>query len=139
MTQIVTLLIIEDDDFDFEIMKQTLSTMGVSNPLIRVENGIEALDLLRGEAGHTALSKPYLIFLDLNMPKMGGMDVLKEIRADKDLENSTVFIFTSSESDEDILNADKYNVAGFILKSDIEGSLREAVQSLGFSWCIVAD
>ncbi|RKQ69223.1 response regulator receiver domain-containing protein [Litorimonas taeanensis] len=139
MTQIVSLLIIEDDDFDFEIMKQTLSTMGVSNPLIRAKNGIEALNLLRGEDGHAALSKPYLIFLDLNMPRMGGMDVLKEIRADKDLENSTVFIFTSSESDEDILNADKYNVAGFILKSDIEGSLREAVQSLGFSWCIVAD
>jgi CheY-like chemotaxis protein len=139
MTQIVTLLIVEDDAFDFKSMERTLSEMKVSNPVIHAKDGLEALDILRGENGAQKLEHPYLIFLDLKMPNMDGLEFLTEIRADDALKDSTVFIFTSSESDSDIKSADKFNVAGFILKSDMEGSFTEAAESLGFSWCIVAN
>jgi CheY-like chemotaxis protein len=137
MVDIVTLLIVEDDAFDFKSMQRTLKDMRVTNPVAHASDGQEALDILRGNNGKNKLEKPYLIFLDLRMPKLDGLSFLKEIRSDDELKDATVFIFTSSESDEDIKSADKYNVAGFILKSDMEGSFTEAAESLGFSWCIV--
>jgi len=118
MSNIVTLLIVEDDDFDFKSMERTLR---------------------EGENGQTKLAGPFIIFLDLKMPRLDGHGFLKEVRSDAALKDATIFIFTSSDADEDIKSADEYKVAGFILKSDMKGSFTEAVESLNFSWGLMAD
>ncbi len=70
------------------------------------------------------------------MPRLNGHGFLKEVRADENLKDTT--IFTSSDKDEDIKSADEYNVAGFIMKSDMRASFEEAAESLGLGWGIVA-
>jgi len=137
MPNTVTLLIVEDDEFDVLSMERTLKEMRVSNPTRHAKDGIEALEILRGENGHEKLETPYIIFLDLKMPRMDGHSFLKEVRADADLKDATIFIFTSSDKDEDIKSADVYNVAGFIMKSDMKDSFTEAAESLGLAWNIV--
>lgn len=139
MLKIVTLFIIEDDDFDYKSMERVLREMNLSNPIVRAKDGLDALEVLRGEKGREKLSGPFIIFLDLQMPRLNGHGFLKEIRADANLKEATIFIFTSSDSDEDIKSADEYNVAGFIMKSDMKGSFTEAVESLNFSWGLLAD
>lgn len=73
------------------------------------------------------------------MPHQGGHNFSKEVRTYAELKDATIFIFTISDADEDIKSADEYKVAGFILKSDMKGSFTEAVESLNFSWGILAD
>lgn len=138
MAKTVTLLIVEDDEFDKLSMERTLEDMRVSNPIRHAKDGIEALEILRGENGHEKLEAPYLIFLDLKMPRLNGHGFLKEVRSDDELKDATIFIFTSSDKDEDIKSADEYNVAGFIMKSDMRASFEEAAESLGLGWSIVA-
>ena len=128
MAKTVTLLIVEDDEFDKLSMERTLEEMRVSNPVRHAKDGIEALEILRGENGQEKLEGPYLIFLDLKMPRLNGHGFLKEVRADENLKDATIFIFTSSDKDEDIKSADEYNVAGFIMKSDMRASFEEAAE-----------
>ena len=93
----VTIFIVDDDDVDVLGIERALKKLRIANPTIRAKDGIEALELLRKKA----IAKPYIILLDINMPRMGGIDFLKELRADDDLCGSVVFILTTSSDDQD--------------------------------------
>ena len=136
--QPVTLLIVEDDEIDLMGVHRALRDLKISNPTIHAVDGIEALEILRGENGHDAIKRPYIILLDLNMPRMNGIQFLETIRADDSLKNAVVFVLTTSDADTDIIGAYAFNVAGYIVKSDARESFREAMNMLDIYWTIVA-
>ena len=133
----VTLLIVEDDEVDVMGIMRALKSLKISNPTITAKDGIEALEHLRGENGREKITGSYIILLDINMPRMDGLQFLKVIRADPDLKRAIVFMLTTSGTDNDIISAYDYNVAGYVVKSDPEASFREAAQLLNFYRTIV--
>ncbi|MBL4602783.1 MAG: response regulator [Emcibacteraceae bacterium] len=131
------ILLIEDDDIDIMSIKRTLKKKNIVNELVVAKDGIEALDILRGTNDVEKISPPKIILLDLNMPRMNGLEFLEEIRNDKILQSSIVFVLTTSNSDEDKCNAYKKNIAGYILKSNINNQFMEAITMLNLYWKIV--
>lgn len=132
-----TLLIVEDDELDLMGIQRALKELKINNPMARAKDGLEALDMLKGQNGHEKLSKPYIILLDLNMPRMDGVEFLEAIRKDENLKRSVVFVLTTSDADTDIMRAYNYNIAGYIVKSDAKESFKEAISLLDAYWTIV--
>ncbi|MEM9646794.1 MAG: response regulator, partial [Planctomycetota bacterium] len=104
--------------------------------LIHASNGLEALQILRGEHPSLTVEHPYLIFLDLNMPIMNGVEFLEAIRTDEciDIDIGIVFVLTTSDHHSDLLAAYKSQVAGYILKQDVGDAcagLAELIQRYG--------
>jgi len=114
-TKDITLLLVEDDDIDAMAIKRSLTKMQVNNPLIRACDGLEALALLRSDA----VPSPFIILLDLQMPRLNGLDFLEEIRQDPKLEKSIIFVLTTSKSDEDVTASYKKNIAGYFVKDQV--------------------
>ncbi len=113
----ISILLVEDDDVDAEAIKRAFLRQKISNPITRATDGIEALALLRGEDGAEKLKSPYIILLDINMPRMNGIEFLEQIRNDATLQGSIIFVLTTSESNRDIDEVYAKNVAGYIFKS----------------------
>ena len=121
-----SILLVEDDDIDAMSVQRAFSRMKIANPIVRAKDGIEALEiLLQG-----AIEQPYLILLDLNMPRMGGLELLKTIRKNPQLELSVVFVLTTSKDDEDKIKAYKHHVAGYIVKESLDEGFEQLVQML---------
>ncbi|MGE4322202.1 MAG: response regulator [Sphingobium sp.] len=137
MNPTVNLLLVEDDEVDVQGLKRAFAKSRIANPITVARDGIEALEMLRGENGHEKLPKPHLILLDLNMPRMNGIEFLETIRADDDLKCSVVFMITTSKADEDKARAYGHNVAGYIVKQDPANTFMEAVSLLEHYWKIV--
>ena len=97
----VQLLHVEDDDLCIMGLARAFKAAKIANPVSFAHDGIDALEMLRGTNGRGRLPRPYLILLDLNMPRMGGVEFLKELREDDDLKRSIVFIMTTSAAEED--------------------------------------
>jgi CheY-like chemotaxis protein len=113
----INILLIDDDEVDCMNVQRAFKKSNISNPLSIAHNGIEGLDILRGTNGVNKLDPmPRIILLDINMPKMNGLEFLKELRNDKDLHSISVFIMTTSNDDKDRFEAYNYNVAGYIIK-----------------------
>ncbi|MFK7819453.1 MAG: response regulator [Planctomycetaceae bacterium] len=110
-------LLVEDDEIDAAAFRRGMKRHQLPNKLVIAEHGVEALEILRGQHPSKSLRRPYLIFLDLNMPLMGGLEMLEEIRKDVDLDISTVFVLSTSDHHSDLLAAYKHHVAGYIVKS----------------------
>jgi CheY-like chemotaxis protein len=109
---------VDDDDVVVMGLQRALAKMNANNPVFVASDGLEALALLRGDASNAPLESPYLILLDLNMPRMNGFEFLDEIRGDPALRRAIVFVLTTSGSDTDKQKAYDRNVAGYIVKSD---------------------
>ena len=137
MAPMVNLLLVEDDEVDVQGLKRAFAKSRIGNPITVARDGIEALEFLRGENGRPKLSKPHLILLDLNMPRMNGIEFLKAIRADEDLKQSVVFMITTSKDEEDKARAYDQNVAGYIVKQDPANTFMQAVALLEHYWKIV--
>ena len=116
--QPVNLLVVEDNEIDREALRRAFRRHGVAQPVIDVDDGVEALAVLRGERD-AALRRPYLILLDLNLPRMNGIELLDEIRRDPQLADSVVFVLTTSRSDDDKSAAYAHHVAGYLVKGDL--------------------
>lgn len=123
----VSLLLVDDDDLDVMGVERALKKLNLTNPLIRVKNGQEGLDVLRqGEK----ISPPFIILLDINMPVMNGIEMLRELREDLALKRAVVFMFTTSADEEDKINAYNWNVAGYILKQNMTDGFKGVVAML---------
>lgn len=109
-----SILHVEDDIVDTMVVERILKKKNLCSRLFHAKNGIEALDLLKGKNGEKI--EPEIILLDLNMPKMNGLEFLKELRADPDLKMIKVFVLTTSDDESDKKTAYKYNVSGYIIK-----------------------
>ena len=117
--QPVHILLVEDDEIDVEAVRRAFANSRITNPVTVAGNGFEALDALCGENGHERLPRPYIILLDINMPKMNGIELLRELRHDPELKSSVVFVLTTSKNEADMLAAYNAQVAGYFLKAKI--------------------
>ena len=132
-TKTVNLLIVDDDDIDAMALKRALHKLKLLNPLYRACDGIEALELLR--AGK--VPKPFIILLDINMPRMNGLEFLEALRSDPELTHAVVFILTTSKSDEDIMAAYREHVAGYLLKQRMDSDFMQVISLLDHYWRII--
>lgn len=133
----VHLLLVDDDDIDTEALQRALRKARIANKLTVVGDGIEALDVLRGTGGREPLPRPFLILLDLNMPRMNGQEFLEELREDEDLHDSIVFVLTTSDADRDKLAAYAKNVAGYIVKHRAGEDFLKLIGMLDCYWKVV--
>ncbi|MDE1152446.1 MAG: response regulator [Micavibrio sp.] len=113
----VTILVIDDDKVDVMAVRRALRASGLEGRMVVAHDGLEALQLLRD--GST-VQHPYLVLLDLNMPRMNGIEFLKEARHDPVLKTAVIFVLTTSRAEEDKRRAYEHNIAGYIVK---EGSV----------------
>jgi CheY-like chemotaxis protein len=131
------LLHVEDDELCIMGLVRAFKNAKITNPVSFAHDGIDALEVLRGTNGRERLPRPNLILLDLNMPRMGGIEFLKELRKDGDLRKSIVFIMTTSGADEDKVKAYNLGVAGYILKTNPANVFLEATALLDTYWRVV--
>lgn len=111
--RVINIILVEDDEVDVMNVKRAFKKVKITNPVYLASNGIEALSMLRGPA---VPPERRLILLDLNMPKMGGIEFLQELRSDPILKTTPVVVMTASNLDRDRVEAYNLNVAGYILK-----------------------
>lgn len=129
----VTLLLIEDDDIDAMSITRAFQKMHIGNDIMRACDGQEGLELLRSGA----VPSPFIILLDLQMPRLNGLEFLAEIRQDPKLDKSIVFVLTTSKSDEDITASYKKNIAGYFVKEKVGDGFLDIINVLKGYWKIV--
>ena len=133
----LNILLVEDDELDVMNVQRAFRKNNVSNPLFVASNGIEALEMLRGTgAGPQMPSTRRIILLDLNMPRMGGIEFLRELRADPALAPTTVIVLTTSDEERDKVEAYQLNVAGYILKPVTLAAFVEIMATLNKYWTV---
>ncbi len=133
----VTFLLVEDGDLGVEVVHRAFKKLKLANPIVRAYDGLDALDHLRGTNGHEKLQGEYIILLDINMPRMNGLEFLKELREDPELGRSVVFILTTSESEKDIFKAYELHTSGYVPKGLMGSSLEKALQMHDAFWKVV--
>lgn len=130
----LNILLVEDDEIDVMNVRRAFEKNRVSNPLYVAGNGLEALEMLRG----TEVPKERrLVLLDLNMPKMNGIEFLEALRADPDLASTSVVVLTTSNDDQDKIDAYNLNVAGYLLKPVTFSNFCERMATLDKYWTLV--
>lgn len=127
------ILLVEDDDVDAMSVTRALTRLHVQNTLYRAHDGIEALALLRDALRST----PVIVLLDLNMPRMSGLEFLQALRDDPQLTGTVVFVLTTSESENDIAAAYQQHVAGYIVKNAMQERFLHLTTLLDNYWKIV--
>jgi len=131
----LNLLLVDDDEVDVMNVQRAFKRNKITDPLHIAANGLEALKMLRSSDGPPVVPpERRLILLDLNMPKMGGIEFLQELRADPELQAIPVIVLTTSDEDSDKVEAYKLNVAGYILKPVTFTKFVEAVATLSRYW-----
>ncbi len=130
----LNILLVEDDEVDVMNVRRAFERNNVSNPLYVAGNGIEALEMLRDG---TVPTERRLILLDLNMPKMNGIEFLQALRADPELSSAPVVVLTTSNDDQDKIDAYNLNVAGYLLKPVTFSNFCERMTTLNKYWTLV--
>ena len=115
-TKPIKILLVDDDEGDAKAVQRAFTQARIANPFRRAIDGIDALEILRGENGKEKIKAPVLMLVDLNMPRMNGIELVGALRADPALQKTIVFILTTSYRDEDMAAAYDLNVAGYIVK-----------------------
>lgn len=129
-----TIFLVDDDDVDAMAVERALTNLKIANPVVRARDGVEALALLR-EPGQ--VRRPYIILLDINMPRMNGIEMLVALRADPALSSAVVFVLTTSKSDEDRVAAYKQHVAGYIVKNKVSDGFMSVITLIDQYWRVV--
>lgn len=130
------ILLVDDDAVDVMNVQRAFKRNNILNPLYVANDGLEALDLLRGAGEVRIPGERRLILLDLNMPRMNGLEFLRELRADPQLHHLTVVVLTTSDDERDKIEAYNLNVAGYILKPVTFNAFVEAMSALNKYWSI---
>lgn len=123
MCPLPSILMIEDDEVEAEALARAFTKYQLPYPLYIASDGLMALHMLRGEAGYSALPWPHLILLDLNLPRLSGLDFLRIVRQDRILQPSLVCVLTTSDAKRDQQAAFRYNVAAYFIKEKMSPDL----------------
>ncbi|WP_324754923.1 response regulator [Roseovarius sp. Pro17] len=126
----IKFLIVDDDEVSVMAIKRALKKLNIINPTFVAKDGQQALDILRGECGNDRLMPPYLVTLDLNMPRMDGFEFLEEIRKDVELERAVIFVLSTSDAPRDVAAAYDNNIAGYIVKDNLGDSFVKALDMI---------
>ena len=134
MEKSLNILLVEDDQVDVMNVQRAFERNKIANPLFVAGDGIEGLKLLR--SGKIPRERR-LVLLDLNMPRMNGIEFLRELRADAELHLTPVVVLTTSDDERDKINAYDLNVAGYLLKPVTFVNFVEAMAALNKYWTLV--
>lgn len=126
------ILLVEDDNVDAMTVKRAFKDLKVTNPLSHTVNGEEALEYLRDPGNQ----RPCVILLDLNMPKMNGIEFLKIAKNDASLKKIPIVVLTTSNEERDIVESFKLSVAGYIIKPVDYQKFVEAIKTLDLYWTL---
>lgn len=132
----ISLLLIDDDDVEAETVHRSLKKAKIANQIFRARDGLEGLAMLRGKH-EKKIPTPVLILLDLNMPRMNGIEFLEAVRADPELRKLVVFVLTTSNDEKDKSAAYNYNVAGYIIKCHAGRDFINLLDMLEIYWRLV--
>jgi two-component system response regulator len=135
-----TILLVEDNDDDAELTTRAFGNARIKNALIRVRDGVEALEYLDGKgayAGRDIDELPAVVLLDLNLPRVDGLTVLKSIRAHERLKHLPVVILTSSNEDKDRLAAYEHFANSYVQKPVDYEQFVAASRDLGLYWLVL--
>lgn len=133
----IVILMADDDEDDILLTQKALQKGKLLNPLFCVKDGEELLDYLLHRGEYTDVKsapRPGLILLDLNMPRKDGREALKEIKAQEELKDIPIVVFTTSKAEEDIYRSYKLGVNSFVTKPVTFENLIEVMQTLGKYW-----
>lgn len=135
--KLVNILVAEDDEVDVMNIKRAFKKNNMKNPVFYAKDGLEAWNILQGKDGHDSIiPAPKVLLLDVNMPKMNGLELLEKIRGDENLKSLSVFMLTTSDDDSDKLRAHNLNVAGYIIKPVNFEKFVTAVGTLNQYWAL---
>ncbi len=112
----IRILLVEDNGADVRLTREALKEGRVANRLDVVEDGVEAMDYLRQRGAYAAALRPDLILLDLNLPRMNGMEVLAEVKCNQDLKRIPIIVLTTSDAEQDILKTYDLHANCYITK-----------------------
>ena len=135
----LNILLVEDDEVDVMNVQRAFTRNQITGSIHHAENGVEALEMLRSGSN---LSKPellrerLLILLDLNMPRMNGIEFLRELRQDPTLQSMAVIVLTTSDEERDRVEAYRFNVAGYILKPVTFDKFVSVISKLSQYWAM---
>ncbi len=130
----VEILLVEDNAGDVRLTREAMRDAKVYNNLSVVSDGVEAMAYLRRQGAHGRAVRPDLVLLDLNLPRMSGLEVLTEIKEDPDLKHIPVVILTTSQAEQDILVSYRMRANAFVTKPvDLEQFLK-VVRSIEEFW-----
>ena len=133
------ILLVEDSIQDAEMTLAALQENNLANEVVHVRDGAEALDYLhgRGAVGSTGNGLPAFVLLDLKMPKVDGLEVLRQMKADARLRLIPVIMLTSSREEGDMIRSYRLGVNSYVVKPVDFGAFIEAVRALGAFWAVV--
>ena len=130
----LNILLVDDDEVDVMTVKRAFSKANIANKLYVATDGIQALEMLRSDG---VPPQRRVMLLDLNMPRMSGIEVLREIRADPALRALTVVVLTTSNEDRDRVDAYRFNVAGYLLKPVTFHAFADVMVTLNKYWTLM--
>ena len=136
MDTTINFLLVEDDEVDVKNVQRAFKKNNINNSLFVAGNGEEALEMLRGESESPVNPPPEVILLDLNMPKMGGLEFLQELRKDPRFKSLSVFVLTTSDVERDMIAAYNFNIAGYILKPLEFDQFMNTIKTLDAYWTL---
>ena len=132
MTALKSILLVEDDIVDMMSVKRALKDINVTNPLYHVENGVEALEYLADKEK----PRPTIILLDLNMPKMGGIEFLSIMKKDESTRRIPVIVLTTSRAEYDKIQSYDLGVAGYMIKPVDYHQFMEVIRAMCMYWTL---
>jgi CheY-like chemotaxis protein len=139
MTILGRILIVEDDPNDVELTLTALTDYNLANEVVITRDGQQALDYLfcRGEFGARSTGNPAVMLLDLKLPKVGGLEVLQQIKSDERLKLIPVVVLTSSNEEKDMMRSYKLGVNAYVVKPVDFHEFVNAVKELGVFWAVI--
>lgn len=139
MTAIRTILLAEDSPADAEMAIDALREARLANPIVHVEDGVEAMDYLmrRGAFADRVEGVPAVLLLDIKMPRMDGLEVLKQIRAEDSLKRMPVVILSSSREESDLARSWDLGVNAYVVKPVDIDQFFNAVKTMGTFWAVI--
>ncbi|MGD0886790.1 MAG: response regulator [Thermodesulfovibrionales bacterium] len=139
MPNLKCILLVEDDPNDVELIMTSLADNNLANEVIAVHDGSEALDYLnyRGRFERRAVRNPAVVLLDLKLPKISGLEVLRQIRNDEKLRLMPVVILTSSHEEKDIVEGYRLGTNGYVVKPVDFHAFVDAIKRTGAFWAVV--
>jgi two-component system response regulator len=135
----VEILLVEDSDSDAELITRALRKGSLVNKFVRVRDGVEALEFIfrEGAFANRGGGQPRLVLLDLKMPRLSGIDVLRRLKSDESTRSIPVVVLTSSAEEQDVRESYKLGVNSYLVKPVAFGDFTQVIAQTGLYWAIM--
>jgi two-component system, response regulator len=135
----IEILLVEDSDADAELIVRALRKSNVVNQVVRLRDGVEALEFVFREGAFSQRrgGQPRLILLDLKMPRLGGIDVLRRLKSDEAIKMIPVVVLTSSAEEQDVVNSYKLGVNSYLVKPVEFSAFTDIIGQIGLYWAVM--